>query len=110
MPSLYEVRLSESAERDLASIVGYLKESASARIADRWLDALLERIDALEAFPHRGSAPRELEGLLEGDYRQLVLPPYRIIYSVVQNTVEIVLIADGRRDMAALLQQRLLSR
>ena len=34
--------------------------------------------------------------------------PYRIVYQVLGETVYVMLIADGRRDMQALLQRRLL--
>ena len=43
------------------------------------------------------------------DFRQILLPPYRLIYRVMDGTVFILLIADGRRDVQALLERRLLS-
>jgi len=52
--------------------------------------------------------PRELEALGILDYRQLALPPYRLIYRVAAKKVFIFVIADGRRDMQALLERRLL--
>ncbi|MGH8035869.1 MAG: hypothetical protein ACREO9_11630 [Lysobacterales bacterium] len=43
-------------------------------------------------------------------YRQVFFKPYRIIYHVRDHRVIVNLIADGRRDMSALLQRRLTSR
>jgi toxin ParE1/3/4 len=40
-------------------------------------------------------------------YRQIFFKPYRILYRIRANTVTVALIADGRRDMAALLARRL---
>ena len=62
----------------------------------------------LERFPHRGAIPAELERLGIGDFRQTLLAPYRIVYRVVADSVYIMLIADGRRDLQALLERRLL--
>jgi toxin ParE1/3/4 len=42
------------------------------------------------------------------DYRQAFFKPYRLIYRVEAGRVYVYLIADGRRDMQAILQRRLL--
>jgi len=42
------------------------------------------------------------------DYRETFFKPYRIIYSVEGTRVDVYMIADGRRDMQALLSRRLL--
>ncbi|MCY4059988.1 MAG: type II toxin-antitoxin system RelE/ParE family toxin, partial [Gammaproteobacteria bacterium] len=41
-------------------------------------------------------------------YREVFFKPYRNIYRVVEDTVYVFVIADGRRDMQTLLQRRLL--
>lgn len=102
------VQLTRSAERDLADIAGYLAQSASPAIAAAFLDIILERIAELGQFPERGAIPRELEALGITAFRQLSAKPWRIIYRISETTVTILLIADGRRDMQTLLEQRLL--
>jgi toxin ParE1/3/4 len=52
--------------------------------------------------------PQELQALGISDFRQLLLAPYRLIYRVAGDTVYVFVIADGRRDMQALLERRLL--
>jgi len=42
------------------------------------------------------------------EYREIFFKPYRIIYRVMADNVYVMVIADGRRDMQALLQRRLL--
>ena len=108
MTKRYTVELTRSAERDLADIVGYLAQAASPVIADAFLDTILDRIAELEQFPERGAIPRELEALGITAFRQLSAKPWRVIYRTSQTTVTILLIADGRRDMQTLLEQRLL--
>lgn len=108
MTKRYTVRLSRSAERDLADIAGYLSQAASFTVAAAFLDTMLERIAELEQFPERGAVPRELEALGITGFRQLSAKPWRVIYRTSETTVTILLVADGRRDMQALLQRRLL--
>jgi len=104
----YEVRLTLGAESDLQALYDHVFEYRSPAQADALLSALLEAVDTLERFPDRGVAPSELAALGIRDYRQILLPPYRIIYRVIDVTVYISVIADGRRDMPSLLEQRLL--
>jgi len=104
----YEVRLTLGAEKDLQALYRDLAERRSTAQAETLLDTILGAIEALEHFPDRGATPGELAALGIRDYRQILLSPYRIIYRVIGATVFISLIADGRRDMQALLERRLL--
>lgn len=109
MSGRYTVYLTAGAEADLADIHSWIGENRSAEQADAFLDAMLAKVDSLETYPERGSVPRELDALGIREFRQLVAPPYRLIYRVIVDHVFIFLIADGRRDVQALLERRLLS-
>jgi toxin ParE1/3/4 len=104
----FEVRLTQGAEQDLEGLYDYLVEQRGADAAQALLDSLLSRVEALERFPDRGAVPAELDRLGIRSFRQLVHPPYRIVYQVTGQQVHVLLIADGRRDMQALLERRLL--
>ena len=73
---------------------------------------MLERIEralqGLSEHPQRGNHPRELLDIGIREYREVSFKSYRIIYRVVEDTVYVLVIADGRRDMQTLLQRRLL--
>ena len=105
----YKVSLTPAADRDLDDIHCYIAEMISVGEADRLIDLLVEKIGKLAEFPERGSIPQELDAVGRGQYRQVVQPPFRIIYRRIADTVFIYLIADGRRDMQTLLRHRLLS-
>lgn len=109
MSGRYTVYLTAGAENDLADIHGWIDANRSAEQADAFLDAMLAKVDSLETYPERGSIPRELDALGIREFRQLVSPPYRLIYRVIVDHVFVFLIADGRRDFQALLERRLLS-
>ena len=104
----FDVVLTRGAEDDLEAIHRYLAENRGSDDADALLDAFLDKIAALERYPLRGSVPKELDALGIREFRQVLLDPYRLIYRVLGSKVFILLIADGRRDMHALLERRLL--
>jgi len=106
----FDVRLTEGAEQDLEAIYARMIENRSTEETDTLLDKFLDTIGTLERFPWRGSIPKELDALGIAEYRQILLIPYRLIYRVIGATVFIMVIADGRRDMQALLEFRLLSK
>ncbi|MDZ4201419.1 MAG: type II toxin-antitoxin system RelE/ParE family toxin [Gallionella sp.] len=62
----------------------------------------------LSDFPERGTYPKELIALGIREYRQAHFKPYRLIYRVSGKQAFIYIIADGRRDMQALLSRRML--
>ncbi|WP_070153019.1 type II toxin-antitoxin system RelE/ParE family toxin [Sphingobium phenoxybenzoativorans] len=107
---MFEVFLTQGAEDDLEALHTYVAATRSSDEADGLLDALLEKIMHLESFPLRGHVPPELEALGIQDFREISLPPYRLIYRVIGSQVMISLIADARRNMQALLERRILGR
>lgn len=107
MAKTHSVRLTRGAQSDLADIAAYLEREASPAIARGFLDDVLELVESLETLPARGSIPPELQAVGIQEFRQLIMRPYRIVYRVEGGTVFIMLVADGRRDMQALLERRL---
>ena len=106
----FDVELTQGPEYDLEAIFDYLAENVSLEAATDLLDRLLDKIQTLELYPLRGNVPKELESLGIREFRQILVSPYRLIYRVIEQTVFIMVIADCRRDMQALLERRLLGR
>jgi toxin ParE1/3/4 len=104
----FAVLLTEHAARDLEDIYAHIAERDGPSRADRAVDRIEEMLASLATFPERGAHPRELRALGFHEYRQLLFKPYRLIYRVIADRVYVHLIADGRRDMQALLARRLL--
>lgn len=107
-PGKFEVLLTEGAEQDLEAIHDYISEYDCVANAHCVLDQLMEVVKSLSKFPQRGSYPKELVALGIKEYRQTAFKPYRVIYRVAGSQVIIYLMADGRRDMQAVLARRLL--
>ena len=104
----FAVQLTDDAARDLDEIFDYLSRQDAPGRAEHVLERIEQVFQALSAFPERGSYPRELLELGNREYREVFFKPYRIIYRVMGDGVYVLVIADGRRDMRALLQRRLL--
>lgn len=104
----FPVFLTADAARDLEDIYAYIQSHDIPGKADAVLDDLEQAVNSLSELPQRGTYPKELLPLGIREYREIYVHAYRIIYRVVDATVYILLIADGRRDMQDLLQRRLL--
>ena len=76
--------------------------------AGQVLEQIEKRFASLSENPPRGTYAKELLTIGLREYREVFFKPYRIIYRVMAETVYVMVIADGRRDMQALLQRRLL--
>ncbi len=106
MPFL--VFLTADAARDLEELYQYIALHDLPGKAERVLTGIEKALSSLAESPDRGAYPKELLDLGIRDYREIFFKPYRMIYRVVDKVVHVFLIADGRRDMQALLQRRLL--
>jgi toxin ParE1/3/4 len=104
----FEVLLTEDAGSDLEELYDYIAEHDAPSKADYVLDRIEKVMETLATSPERGSYPKELLALGIREYRQTFFKPYRVIYRVIGERVYVYLIVDGRRDMQALLQRRLL--
>jgi toxin ParE1/3/4 len=104
----FAVFLTKDAAGDLTELCDYISVNDSPRKADHVLKQIEKSFSMLSEFPDRGVYPKELLKLGIREYREIFFKPYRIIYRIRDKNVYVLLIADGRRDMQALLQRRLL--
>lgn len=104
----FEVRLTADAVRDLEEVDDWISRYDSPAKAAHVAASIEAAIGTLKRFPERGRHPAELLALGIREYRETSFKPYRIIYYVEGKKVYVTLIADGRRDMKALLERRML--
>ena len=106
MPFL--IQLTEDAAHDLEELCDYIDRHDVPAGADNMLERIERAFRGLSEYPKRGAYPRELLDLGIREHREVRFKSYRITYRVTENDVYVLVIADGRRDMRALLQGRLL--
>lgn len=103
----FHVRFTVGARDDLRAIHDYIAENESREQADYVARGIVRAAMALTTSPNRGAHPPELLALGSRAYRQVFFKPYRVLYRVRGDTVFVAVIADGRREMNALLARRL---
>jgi toxin ParE1/3/4 len=104
----FQIFLTDDAARDLDELYDYIASHDASGKADYVLDQKEKAFSSLSENPKRGAYPKELLAIGLREYREIFFKPYRIIYRVMAENVYVMVIADGRRDMQALLQRRLL--
>lgn len=92
--------------QDLEGIGSFLA-SRSPAVARRVLSKLEKRALTLSAFPPRARVVPELEPFGIRDWRELIEPPYRIVFAVAGKRVNVMAVLDGRRDLQDELLLRL---
>jgi toxin ParE1/3/4 len=81
---LSRVEFSDEAEEDLLAIRIYLTEKASAAVADRFVESLIARSEALSSFADRGSPRDDLAlGVRTISHKKSVLIAYRVREEIV---------------------------
>jgi len=103
----FRVQWAEAAVRDLEELVSYIAADSPIN-AERTLDKLRRRAEALESAPSRGRVVPELAHFGLRSWRELIVKPYRIIYRIDESAVPVFAVIDGRRDLEDLLLERLI--
>ncbi len=107
MKTDYLVQWTESARNDLLEIAKYIAKD-SIEIALKKMNLIEEKVHGLGSFPFEGKSVPELEEYNEENYKQLIVNPWRIIYSITGKTVTILIVIDGRRDLQDILLKKLM--
>jgi addiction module RelE/StbE family toxin len=94
----YSVNVTANAKKDLLEIVSYIVQN-NPQNSLKILERIEARINTLGHFPHRGAYVPELLKKNIKEYRQIIEPPWRIIYRVDKDIVTILLIIDSRRNI-----------
>jgi addiction module RelE/StbE family toxin len=103
----FRVQWAEVAVRDLEELLSYVSVDSEAN-ATRVLERIETRAAALESSPARGRVVPELGHFGMRTWRELVVRPYRLVYRIEGDTVTVLAVLDGRRDLEDVLLERLL--
>jgi len=130
----YKVYFLEDGEKDLFTISEYVEREGYPLAARELLAEMKKVCKSLSNMPKRGHIPPELERVGVFEYREIHLKVYRIIYQIIKlshnfierpaardsekrkflsnqvidSSVFIHCILDGRRDIQSILHQRML--
>jgi plasmid stabilization system protein ParE len=104
----FTVVWTEVALRDVERLATYLLDESPLRTG-QILDRIISRGESLKETPERGRTPLELRAIGDRTWRQILEPPWRIIYRVIEKRVEIHGVLDGRRSLEDILLERILN-
>ena len=97
----YTVVFTPEAEEQLVRLYSYIEENASAEIALRYTNAIVERCESLGTLPHRGTPRDDVRaGLRTTPYKRRTV----IAYTVETNRVSIIGIFHGGEDYESALE------
>lgn len=105
MVQSYDVRWTPEAEEDAYQIIDYFDDN---RTAIRIIKQFEEKAKSLTRFPERGRIVPELKTLGLLQYHEIFHKPWRMIYTIRDQTVWITALLDARRKLADILYERLL--
>ena len=106
MVKKYEVYWARIAEEDLGAIIEYI-HSDNPLAAKGKLKRIKTGVSKLHSFPERGRVVPELkeQGILQ--YRELIIPPWRVIYRISDLQVHVLSVIDSRQNVEDILLNRL---
>ena len=102
----YSIRLTNDAKQDIESIAFYIAQNDAPGKAKNLVAKLKAKMEGLSTFPERGAYPEELLLLDIREVREVYYGPYRIFYRISRQVVQVLAVADGRRDLQAFLVNR----
>ncbi|MGQ0649370.1 MAG: type II toxin-antitoxin system RelE/ParE family toxin [Gemmatimonadaceae bacterium] len=97
MTPVRRLRWTEQAVDQLGAIAEYVSRS-SPIYAEQLIQRIVHRLEQVRVFPDSGSPV--LEASIP-DVRQVIEWPYRILYRPRTETIEVLAIVHGRRDLQA---------
>jgi toxin ParE1/3/4 len=96
------LRWTEQATQQVEAIAEYVSVSSPV-YAEQVVERIVVRLRQVQEYPESGRLVPEAPNV---DIRELVEPPYRLIYRVRSETVEILAIVHGRQDLPSHLPRR----
>ena len=102
----YEALWSNVAENDLKKIIEYIADDSHS-IARKIFKNIKHSASSHYTFPERCRIVPELrdQGILQ--YRELIIPPWRILFRISGKNVYVLSVFDSRRNIEDILLRRL---
>jgi len=101
----YQVFWTQTAQQDLKKIIEYIADDSEVQARRVYL-AIKQKADNLRQMPLQGRIIPELRYYSILTYRELISPPWRIIYKTEENKVWVLAVIDGRRNVEDILLDR----
>jgi toxin ParE1/3/4 len=104
----FTVQWTQTAVDDLLSIIDYVVDRDGTETAERLYGQITNVVAGLETMSSRCRVVPELEAEGINGYREVLVGPYRSMFTVRGSEVVLLTVLDGRRDLGELLIERAL--
>jgi toxin ParE1/3/4 len=104
----FRLKWAPVAFQDLDDIIDYIAAHDGPGAAADLYSRIKKRVDTLSKHPRRCRVVPELKLVGVAEYRELIVPPYRVFFRIAGNEVGIIGVLDGRRDLEEMLIRRAL--
>jgi len=105
MSQSYHIKWAAGAQSDLKQIIDHIAVD-SPENALRVLKKLREKASSLYTLPDRGRIVPELKDQGIHIYKEIIVPPWRIIYRISDTDVFVLSVIDSRRNIEDILLDR----
>jgi len=105
MTQKYQVKWAAVAQSDLKQIIDYIALESPAN-ALKIIGKIKQKASGLYTLPDRGRIIPELKEQGIHIYREIIVPPWRIIYRISDTTVVVLSVIDSRRNVEDILLNR----
>ncbi len=108
MNRIYEIVWARVAENDLKEIIEYIANDSPANALKNF-QKIKKKTSSLYTMPERCRLVPELkdQGIMQ--YRELIVPPWRILFRIAEKKVYILSVLDSRRNIEDILLERLIN-
>ncbi len=106
MAAKFRVLWARVAEDDLVAIIRHIHAENPPAARDN-LKKIESRAASLDRFPQRGRVVPELKAQGITQYREIVVPPWRMIYRIMDADVYVLAVLDSRQNLEDVLLHRL---
>jgi addiction module RelE/StbE family toxin len=90
-----KINWTDNSLQDLKDIKAYIARDSDF-YATRFIEKLIDGVDSLSTFPEMGREVPEAQSEL---IRELIYRPYRIIYQIKKNYIDIITVVNSHRDL-----------
>ena len=103
----YSVFWTATALEDLELIITFMAQETPSR-AENWLKKIQAKAQSLSKNPKRGRLPPELIHIPQLPFKEIVISPWRLIYQIKEQSIQILAFLDSRRNLEDILFDRLM--
>jgi toxin ParE1/3/4 len=104
----YKINWSKDAGEEFIEIISWHKYTAGKNAAQRIYSKINSQIKKLKDMPGMGKQVPTLKDIGINDYRQIIQDHWIIYYKVDGQTINIISVIDGRRNLEEILYKKII--